>query len=81
MKRLNDLTRKERLEYITSLKLKNEKHKMEDAEIQYLFENNTEDVIREWFEKTGTMSYKGSEMITVYMHNRIYEMLKKGGVI
>ena len=77
MKRLKDLTRKERFEYITSLNLKNSKREIEDAEIQYIFENNTEDVIREWFEKTGTTSYIGSEMITVYMHNRIYEMLKK----
>ena len=82
MKRLKDLTRKERLEYIKSLKLKNEKHKMEDAEIQYLFENNTEAEIREWFEtNVATISFEGADLITVYMHKRIYEMLKKGGVI
>lgn len=78
MKRLNDLTRKERFEYITSLKLKNEKHKMEDAEIQYLFENNTEAEIRECFVTNGaTISFEGADLISVYMHNRIYEMLKR----
>ena len=78
MKRLKDLTRKERFEYITSLNLKNAKREIEDAEIQYIFENNTEDVIREWFETNGaTISFEGADLISVYMHNRIYEMLKK----
>ena len=79
MKRLNDLTRKQRFEYITNLKLKNDKHKNEDAEIRYIFENNTEAEIREWFEtKAATISFKGADLISVYMHNRISERLKKG---
>ena len=77
MKRLKDLTRKERFEYITSLKLKNDKHKIEDAEIKYLFDNNTVEEITEWFETNGaTISFEGADLISVYMHNRIYEMLK-----
>jgi hypothetical protein len=79
MKRLNDLTKKERFEYITSLKLKNDKHKIENAEIRYLFDNNTEAEIREWLEtKAATISFEGADLISVYMHNRISEMLKKG---
>lgn len=80
MKKLYDLTRKQRFEYISNFRgYKTEKHKMEDAEIQYLFENNTEAEIREWFEtKAATISFEGADLISVYMHNRISEILKKG---
>lgn len=80
MKRLNDLTRKQRFEYISNFRgYKTEKHKFEDAEIQYMFENNTEAEIREWFvTKASTISFKGADLISVYMYNRIAERLNKG---
>lgn len=81
MKKLYDLTRKERFEYISNFdRYKTHKHKREDAEIRYLFENNTEEEIREWFKtKATTFSFESADLISVYMYNRINERLNKGG--
>ena len=79
MKKLENLTPKERFEYISKINHKNDKHKIEEAEIKYLFDNNTVEEITEWFvTKASTISYNGADLISIYMHNRISEMLKKG---
>ena len=76
MKRLSDLTRNQRYEYILSFEHKNDKHKIDDAEIQYLFENNTNEEIRKWLEtKASTISFKGADLFSVYMYNCIAERL------
>ena len=82
MKKLENFTRKERFDYISNFKgYKTHKHKREDAEIRYLFDNNTVEEITEWFvTKASTISYNGADLISVYMYNRISERLK-GGVI
>lgn len=82
MKRLKDLTKKQRNNYMTKNKIyfNNSKYGYEDADIKYIFENNSIDEIKEWFEhhtSTNEIPNTPTDVISVYMHNRIYERLQK----
>lgn len=78
MKKLENLTRRERNAYISTVHCKESKRLIDEAKIKYLFENNTVEEITEWFNnKSSTISFEGADLISVYMYNRISKMLNK----
>lgn len=80
MKLFEQLTRREKSNYRSS-KNYTGKYAEDKLFIDYLFENNTTDEIREWFEnKASTVGFPGADLISVYAQNRIIEMLKREGI-
>ena len=77
MKTLKDLTKKERNAYMSKNGFRfNTKHGYWDAFVQYLFENNSIDEIKDWFKnKAATVSFDYSDLISVYAYNRIFEKI------
>ena len=77
MKTLNQLTKKQKAEYMRNNHFSyNKKHGYEDAFIEYLFENNTRDDIIDWFtSRASTVSFKGADLISVYTYNKIFDIL------
>ena len=77
MKTLKDLTKKERNAYMSKNGFRfNTKHGYDNAFVQYLFENNSIDEIKDWFKnKAATVSFDYSDLISVYAYNRIFEKL------
>ena len=78
MKKFEELSKKERAEYISSMPYKRDsKHRTEDAAIQYLFDNNPVEEIEEWFKHSAaTAGFNGADLISVYTYNRILKKLK-----
>lgn len=81
MKKLTHLTKEEINQYMHENGFFfNTKRGFEDAQIKYLFENNSKEDIESWFNhKKQTMRYTPLDdeenIISVYMNNRIYEKL------
>ena len=77
MKTLKGLTKKERNAYMSASGFSfNTKHGYDDAFVQYLFENNSIDEVKNWFKnKAATVSFDCSDLISVYAYNRIFEKL------
>ena len=79
MKFLEDLTKKQRNAYMSEHGFSfNTKRGPENARITYLFEMNSKEEVQEWFKKTAVtadLSIDPHDHISVYMSNRIYEIL------